>query len=359
MLLCSNYSDTRTASVVRVHSILFGLGFSESTAHGIKENSLPALLTYGSENMKCLTRYARHFLAKDNMTELEMKHVYSSSTGVLWVPPTQDKGRYLAVRVFVASLQYSRFAQDDILRERSLLHQADVMRLLRNEGMTKAELARARIENRVYELVRYFGSMILCNQFDNKLSETNCVAFWFHAWTTMFGQDDIILVDIGELASKATMEDMVATSTLFGTVSQSGGRKTDCLVRIKDVSCGVTSFIELAVNEHKPMHDSEAVLHHQASKAMRINRSILAQLGYCETSVFLEAHGLTAKIYEMKVFDDIFGCSGPLGKISLPTNKYEMQAFLEGDSIELLFRYKDIGLKSNDPISHTLSTTKK
>ncbi|KAF9905028.1 hypothetical protein EC991_002091, partial [Linnemannia zychae] len=63
-------------------------------------------------------------------------------------------------------------------------------------------------------------------------------------------------------------------------------------------------------------------------------------MGSEETIIFLDAHGLTAKIYGMRVFDDIYGYSGSLGKICLPTNKYEMQTFLEGEPIELLFRYK-------------------
>ncbi|KAG0000576.1 hypothetical protein BGZ79_005777, partial [Entomortierella chlamydospora] len=90
-----------------------------------------------------------------------------------------------------------------------------------------------------------------------------------------------------------------------------------------------TSSISKGVNEHKPLHVTEAVLNQQASKDSE------------ETIVFLDAYGLTAKIYGMRVFDDIYGCSGPLEKICLPTNKFEMQTFLEGESMELLFRYKE------------------
>ncbi|KAF9153753.1 hypothetical protein BGX21_005353 [Mortierella sp. AD011] len=64
-------------------------------------------------------------------------------------------------------------------------------------------------------------------------------------------------------------------------------------------------------------------------------------MGSEETIIILDAYGLTAKIYGMSVFDDICGCSEPLGKICLPTNKYEMETLLEGESMEFLSRYKE------------------
>ncbi|KAF9081270.1 hypothetical protein BGX27_005005, partial [Mortierella sp. AM989] len=306
-------------------------------AHNVKENPLPAPPTFGSENIICLAEYARFFLGKDNTTEQELKHVYVALSRI--VSTTALEGiRFFGhlipeIKQGISLCDFSSPAFEvleslkniyldseldiECLLEEITLCQADLVRLGRKGGVSKAEMAKLKVKKQLYELVRYFCSMILNNQFDNKL----CVAFWFHVWTVLFGQDDVILVDIGELASKATKEDIHATGVLFGTFSQSGGRKTDCLVRIKDVSCGVTSFIECGVNEHKPLHVTEAVLNQQASKVMRINGSIIARMGSEETIVFLDAHGLTAKIYGMRVFDDIYGCSGPLGKICLPTNK--------------------------------------
>lgn len=62
-------------------------------------------------------------------------------------------------------------------------------------------------------------------------------------------------------------------------------------------------------------------------------------MGSMDTVVFIDAHGLTGTIYEMKATEDIFDARA-LGTIALPTNKYELRDFLQGDSLTMLFRHK-------------------
>lgn len=153
-----------------------------------------------------------------------------------------------------------------------------------------------------------------------------------------FGGTDLVF-DMGELVSLATKADMHAIETLFGSLPQTGGKKTDTLVRVQQVTTGVATLHECAVSEHKPIHASPSALSHQSSKLLRINRSILGQMGSMNTVVFIDAHGLTGSIYGMKAIEDIFGARA-LGTIALPTNKYELRNFLQGNSLTMLFRYK-------------------
>ncbi|KAG0041162.1 hypothetical protein BGZ83_002230, partial [Gryganskiella cystojenkinii] len=123
-----------------------------------------------------------------------------------------------------------------------------------------------------------------------------------------------IIVNTGEIASVATKDDMHLNELLFGTVSQSGGRKTDTLVLAKEVSGGEVHYIECSVNEHKPLHVGQATLTEQSRKVIRINRSILASTGSKQIVVFIDAYGLCGRIYSMRAIEDIFGVSTVLGK---------------------------------------------
>ncbi|KAF9948706.1 NUAK SNF1-like kinase 1, partial [Mortierella alpina] len=62
-----------------------------------------------------------------------------------------------------------------------------------------------------------------------------------------------VMLDTGELASKATKEDMHVNELLFGSTTQTGGRKTDTLIRVKETSAGLVSYVECGVNEHSPV----------------------------------------------------------------------------------------------------------
>jgi hypothetical protein len=73
--------------------------------------------------------------------------------------------------------------------------------------------------------------LIITRRFDQNLSETTCVSFCNHVWIILFDNTDIFF-DMGELASTATKVDMQAVEILFGTLSQTSGRKMDTLVRI-------------------------------------------------------------------------------------------------------------------------------
>ncbi|CAO3565442.1 unnamed protein product [Mortierella alpina] len=287
-----------------------------------KPNPLPGVPSaVESPNINRIGVYAYNELRKANITEQDLKNVYVAlscivSTQIPDAGAVFGKGmlRKIKEEIVLESFEFSQLEEvlsplrevynktfnAEYLMEEIMIRSADIVK--RERDGEKAVEGMQEVEKKVLEIIRYFCMLIVFRQCDHKLSETTCVSFWNHVWVILFGNTDIFF-DMGELASAATKTDMQAIETLFGDVSQTGGRKTDTLL-------------------------------------LRINRSILGHLGSMETIVFIDAHGLTGQVHGMKKIEDVFG-TRPLGTIALPTNKYELQDFLEGDSLLLLFRYRN------------------
>ncbi|KAF9585574.1 hypothetical protein BGW38_001748 [Lunasporangiospora selenospora] len=221
------------------------------------------------------------------------------------------------------------------------LRLAELVQYERNGGLcnVKDKLA-IDVSRKTYRILGYFCTMILSGHFNERMTEAACVAIWSYVWTILFAGTNVTF-NIGEKASKATKLDIHCNETLFGSTTQSGGRKIDTLFYIKEVSAGETLYIECAANEHKPPYVGKAVLDQQSNKLLRINRSILFRSESAEAIVFLDIHGLHGKIYGMRAILDYYGASKSLGIIRLPTNAAEMKDFLSGQSILLLFRLRE------------------
>ncbi|KAF9972813.1 hypothetical protein BGZ73_003997 [Actinomortierella ambigua] len=327
-------------------------------AQGNRHNPLPRVpSTEMSPNIRRLALYAQSELSKSSNSEQDLKNLYVVLSCIvsLQIPnATELFGKELVLKI-EKEVRFEGFERSRIdgflsrLRD-TFSHSLDVKHLmdeisLRLAGIVNQERdgrdvdkETLELERVALEIIRYFCILIVGKQFELRLSETTCVAYWNYVWTILFGGTDLVF-DMGELASSATKADMHAIEILFGSLSQTGGRKTDTLVRVQQVTTGVGTLYECAVNEHKPMHASPSALSHQSSKLLRINRSILGQTGSMDTVAFIDAHGLTGTIYGMKAIEDIFGARA-LGTIALPTNKYELHDFLQGDSLTMLFRYK-------------------
>ncbi|KAG0291058.1 hypothetical protein BGZ98_003181 [Dissophora globulifera] len=293
-----------------------------------------------STNLKRLVAYARRVLT-GNDTLHDVKDVYLITQIASQV--TLKELTLPTLAKILSPLQES-FARNDFslnfLQQEVELRLAELV-LCERDGnwVTKEEKADLVVSRQVYQILHFFCVVIGSGQFENKNSETECVAYWSHVWRILFARTCII-VNTGEIASVATKEDMHINELLFGTVTQSGGRKTDTLVLAKEVSGGEVQFIECSVNEHKPLHAGLAALREQSRKLVRINRSILSCTGSKKTVLFIDAHGLCGKIYGMRAIEDVYGVSAVLGKICLPSNEFEMSEFLSGSSLGTLFRYK-------------------
>ncbi|KAG0261121.1 hypothetical protein BG011_001334 [Mortierella polycephala] len=334
-------------------------------AHDSIPGTVPQIpCNIASRNLQNLIQYAHGILSRPEIPEAVMKDAYVALSCIVSaaVPNAreifgQDVVRRIEDQVVLASfltpvLQeilmplQKTFDEHDLdvefLQQEVEFRLADIARCERERdgGWTsKEERSRLEISRQVYHVLHYFCLMITNEQFEDKKSETACVGFWSHVWAVLFAKT-VLVFDNGELASKATKGDMQINEVLFGNVSQTGGRKVDTLVRLKEVSGGVTSYVECSVNEHKPCRATQSALNHQSKKVLRINRSILARTGSNQTLAFLDVCGFRATIHGIRAIDDFYGTSGTLGTMCLPTNAHEMHAFLTGESLSLLFRYK-------------------
>ncbi|KAI8348348.1 hypothetical protein B0O80DRAFT_502021 [Mortierella sp. GBAus27b] len=314
-----------------------------------------------STNLKRLIAYAHRVLTGNDALH-DLKDVYVAlscivsatvkdasfifGTGLITRIVSQVTLKELALPILakVLSPLQESFAENDydlnFLQGEVELRLAELV-LCERDGkwVTKEAKVDGMVSRQVYQILHFFCVVIGSGQFENKNSETECVAYWSHVWRILFTKTCIV-VNTGEIASVATKEDMHINELLFGTVTQSGGRKTDTLVLAKEVSGGEVHYIECSVNEHKPLHAGQATLKEQSRKLVRINRSILSCTGSKKTVVFIDVHGLCGKIYGMRAVEDVYGVSAALGKICLPSNGFEMYEFLSGSSLQTLFRYK-------------------
>lgn len=192
----------------------------------------------------------------------------------------------------------------------------------------------------LFNIIHQFNCVAMgSGKFENKNSETEGVAYWSHIWGIMFTKTCII-VNPGEITSVTTKEGTHINELLFGTVTQSGSRKTDTLVLAKENSGGEVRYIECSVNEHNPLHLRPATLREQSRKVVRINRIIISCTGSQKTVLSIDAYGLRGKIYGMRAIEDVCGVSKTLGKVCLSSNEFEIIKFRSGLSLPTLFLYK-------------------
>ncbi|KAF9578458.1 hypothetical protein BGW38_005723, partial [Lunasporangiospora selenospora] len=230
-------------------SPLFDLfAFIFNKAQGVKPNPLPTVSSaIETPHIRRIAAYAHSKLCKTNITEQELKNVYIVLSCIV-SPHIPDASAVfgeeilskIKEEVVLESFEPSRI--DDVLSrlrdafvgkldvkylmEEISLHFANSIRCERDGEKTDKDLLE--LERMTLEIIRYFCMLIITKQFDQKLSETTCVSFWNHIWIILFGSTDITF-DMGELASTATKADMQAMEILFGSLSQTGGRKTDTL----------------------------------------------------------------------------------------------------------------------------------
>ncbi|KAF8925251.1 hypothetical protein BGZ52_007109, partial [Haplosporangium bisporale] len=143
----------------------------------------------------------------------------------------------------------------------------------RENAAGRDRTAERKNKQKALAIILYLATLLNSGDFERKRSEDTCVFVWKYVRTTLIGKGSRVVFDVDELASEATKADIHKTELLFGTLTQSGGRKADTLFR---------------VNERKPHHATKLMLEKQTSKVIRINRSILARLQSKDTIVFLD-----------------------------------------------------------------------
>ncbi|KAI7830327.1 hypothetical protein BC939DRAFT_490032 [Gamsiella multidivaricata] len=149
----------------------------------------------------------------------------------------------------------------------------------------------------VLGIIEYCAIMISRKKFENSMAELTPTARWSYVLSMLL--EYTVYLDLGELACKASQQDITLQERFFGPVynNQSPGQKINMLLRVVESSSGDKPLIEIGCNEHKATRVDPETVHLQALKSHRINGSILARLEEqglntdTAFSIYLDAHG--------------------------------------------------------------------
>lgn len=154
-----------------------------------------------------------------------------------------------------------------------------------------------------------------------------------------------LLLFSGELISKASTLARQRTEDVFGsTTSTPCGRKVDLSIRIRVENQWKT---EIAVFEFKSSTATRETCRRQQKKSVRLNAAILLELEARGLDisrsfpVIAEGQALGMNFYTLRRFGEVLGAgkSTPSG-IFLPSQVEHLKAFLESDTMMILFAFK-------------------
>ncbi|KAF9912742.1 hypothetical protein BX616_010260 [Lobosporangium transversale] len=326
--------------------------------NGLKPNKLPRPADIAWHYMSA---FAHKELSNKHISEQQLEAIYLALFFIVspCIALTYANGSYLILPQIenevkldrldsniinrVLSRLCSRFSKKyldvEYLLQETLLRDAAIVRHeRRNSVKDKNDF---QIEKKALEIIRYL--MILNKQLTHKLNESTCVSLWNHIWDILFDGTDIYF-DTKDLASTSTKAEMLAHEIALGPIPSqvlNNERKTIMLLRGRDGSVSGHAYLrEYAFNEHKPFSESQSRPNSIPTQLLSLNRSVCKWALPDRTLIFIDAYGMKATVHGMKIIDGFFGTK-PLGDIMLPTTKYELKEFLEGDSLKLLFRYKE------------------
>ncbi|KAF9396484.1 hypothetical protein CPC16_001166 [Podila verticillata] len=233
-----------------------------------------------------IVQYCRHLLQKTVVTEIDLKHVYVALSRIVSMtiekeiafedcPVSISNLLHLLKDNFHASKYDLTWLHQEVqlLLAELVRHERAEPPDMRENAAGRDRTAERKNKQKALAIILYLATLLNSGDFERKRSEDTCVFVWKYVRTTLIGKGSRVVFDVDELASEATKADIHKTELLFGTLTQSGGRKADTLFR---------------VNERKPHHATKLMLEKQTSKVIRINRSILARLQSKDTIVFLD-----------------------------------------------------------------------
>ncbi|KAF9165785.1 hypothetical protein BGX21_003731 [Mortierella sp. AD011] len=107
-------------------------------------------------------------------------------------------------------------------------------------------------------------------------------------------------------------------------------------------------WIELCVNEFKTSTATKATLEQQQQKSVRLNGPILRKLQASDVDIsqsyplILEGRGLQGYLYAIKEFEGLLSAGiATRTALVIPSNAFQMRAFLVGNTLSALFHYLD------------------
>lgn len=144
------------------------------------------------------------------------------------------------------------------------------------------------------------------------------------------------------MGCEASKDARIFIENFFGkTTKNLVGRKVDMHIKTK-----LDEWIEIAINEFKTNGATKATLEQRQRKSVRLNGFILRKLESKGVDIsqsyplILEGQGLQGYLYAMKGFNGLLGVGVASRKaLFIPSNAYQMQAFLQGNTLSTLFHY--------------------
>ncbi|KAF9939996.1 hypothetical protein BGZ65_008668 [Modicella reniformis] len=257
-------------------------------AHGIEPNPfprVPADLT--SDNMKRIVKYVRSELSNDRISEHDLKHVYLALSCII------SKDMPGALETFGSEI------------------------MTRIDGGIKLSEVRSEVFHMILTPLRgSFGSGDL-KRLKQEIELSKAEIVNLKRSGKSFNNADMVI--------QSQVYELIDYFCLMILKNQFGNR-------LSEATCVTLWNHVWAIL----FGDTEEILVDIGELASASTKADIHAL----VTLFGTTSQSCASVHGMKAIDDVYGCK-KLGIIALPTNKYEMEDFLGGESIIMLFRYRN------------------
>ncbi|KAF9179126.1 hypothetical protein BGZ51_007203 [Haplosporangium sp. Z 767] len=170
---------------------------------------------------------------------------------------------------------------------------------------------------------------------DETSSEADTMFVWANVFRDGLPLKTALDLSLGEQGCAATALSKSHLAPIFGTGSTP--RKCDCLLKVAGQEVG-----NFEAKRAKASLEDVAM---QRVKNMKINKSILLELEQYGLTCppILNIHGLSASVFQIQKYQDIWIAGSACGPIVLPTKREEVPFFLEDSAFTLfnLLKYYD------------------
>ncbi|CAO3567621.1 unnamed protein product [Mortierella alpina] len=191
-----------------------------------------------------------------------------------------------------------------------------------------------------------------------KETEAMTVKVWHELFEVLF-TGTIITIVIGESGLSASREEREYSEVDHGGAEPPlSPRKVDFVFKASVEHLRKVTHVELVDYEHKSSLATDEDVAVQLRKSMRHNQAILARLPRLEEVIFLDIRGYSAKVMKMVQHDGVHVCSEMSQEIVLPTNSFELRAFLQGNDLAALLKLRDAVLDAAMEVQQQLQRPK-
>ncbi|KAG0363592.1 hypothetical protein BGZ54_008104 [Gamsiella multidivaricata] len=283
-------------------------------ARNIQRDPVPELpAAFRSENEENILNFVHKKLSQEKLSVMEQKDALVALSNILNADMENADNTFDPIIGRIKELRDVpiRKVQVDLLSALSTVLKDEGMEgLLLEAQIRRGDLACKKRNEEIpvrtlrITTIRFLAIMISRKKFENSMAELTPTARWSYVLSMLL--EYTVYLDLGELACKASQQDITLQERFFGPVynNQSPGQKINMLLRVVESSSGDKPLIEIGCNEHKATRVDPETVHLQALKSHRINGSILARLEEqglntdTAFSIYLDAHATHKKFYQ-------------------------------------------------------------